>query len=1286
MRPASKRVLVVAVTAVVLAASALVSTRLRLDEDVTALLPDTDATIRDYRYVMKRFKALDTLYIDVGAQADKPLSEKDVTGVADALYGRLRGSGMFSMIHYRTSPEHFLALLDAMSERKGRLFSAGDISTVEARLTPASVESRLAAAHKALIDPSGVFTRERIQRDPLGLDELLVAKLKTLAGESSGAEVIDGRIWSSDRRHVLMIAMPTCSSMDMPQNEKLNALLDNARAESLAAAPQGTVRVSYVGGHRASLDNARTIKADVAIAMTISSIGILLLAVFFFRRAVYVPLMLLPPVFGLACATLLYGIVDPAISAISIGVSAVLLGITVDCAVHIFYRIDNTSDEKSPYATVRTMLLPLAMVSGTTVAALLCLLFSSLPGQRQTAIFATVSVLGANLYAVLALPSLLPAQHRQRRWHVVPLADYCKRLLEWRARHATASALFIAALLAVSAFGLRHLEFEGNADALNYLTPADRADMGVVHDAWGDFSSTVAVVRGKTLEEALEANDRLFEVLNRLEKEGRVTAVSSIAFIRPSEKTQLDNASRWNGFWSPQRRASLRATMRNSLAAYSFSPKAFEPFYAALDSSAAGPSAGEFAGTGLDDLVSSRIARDGDNCLLMSVFSPAPGYTFDGTRDAIIAALPGTMVANGRRFVERSAEIARHELKTLAVIAAIAVAVCLLLLLGRLELVAVCLIPVLLSVAMTLGALGLLGIRINVVSSLFVVFVFGVGIDYSIFLLSSSLEAFRGGHEAGAVAFGSVIISVLSTLCSFAVLSFARHPALYAIGITGTIGMLSSLLCAALVVPPVAAAMLPAKKRLGSPTLLTMAGGLCVLVYLISSWLFYSCCLRFVAMALYPRDLKARRRLVRRYIHLVAYCLMTYYPYRSSDRLWINVAPERFRTPAVIVSNHLAAVDIMSILALPVDQVMVVKQWVWDAPLVGLMARDAGYILTRSDDFEEILAQARGLLDDGVSVMIFPEGSRSRDIRMRRFHMGAFEIAVRTGHDVLPVLLTGTQICTPHGAFWVGEHRIVVRVFDRVTRETFDYSQGARPLASRVKRQMLEVQAGDWRLSQQGRAFRIGIRDLYNYLGPYVENYVAWKLRLDPIYRVVDSLVPLKGDVVDLGCGYGIMSNVLARKSMDRRVVGVDYDERKIAVAQRTFIETSNASFECADIVSWICPASDAIVLIDVLHYWPEDVQRRIIASAAGALRPGGTLVFRDAFATDETKHRVTSWFEVFSTSTGHNRAGGTLHFRGRDFYVDAFRKAGLSLHQEVAEAAIGSNVALVLKKDRDAV
>ena len=108
--------------------------------------------------------------------------------------------------------------------------------------------------------------------------------------------------------------------------------------------------------------------------------------------------------------------------------------------------------------------------------------------------------------------------------------------------------------------------------------------------------------------------------------------------------------------------------------------------------------------------------------------------------------------------------------------------------------------------------------------------------------------------------------------------------------------------------------------------------------------------------------------------------------------------------------------------------------------------------LTRGDRASviEMLAASRRALRNGNSIMMFPEGTRSPDGRMRAFKVGAFDMAKDTGLPILPIVLDGTANALPKRGFVLqGRHDIRITILDEIPPETFE-GESAENLSERV--------------------------------------------------------------------------------------------------------------------------------------------------------------------------------------------------------------------------------------------
>lgn len=1273
--------LILSIFAILFLLSLGLSTGLHIEENLLSLLPSDDPMVENFHFIAKKFRLLDSLYIDIGTE---DLSEKGrgkVAQIADRLYETLHKSGLLKTLHYRMDSAKTLELLENLETKKAQLFSMSDLAELEHHLKEGEIKERLARAKRQLMEVSGSFLVKKIRRDPLNTTEILLEKLRRLGNRGSDVQVQGGRLFSTDRRHILMIALPRCAPTDSQANEKLVSFLQETRKKLL----QGIsgVHIAYVGGHIATRDNTVTIKRDVWRTMTAITLSILLLGLLFFRQKIFIGLVFFPAAFGVTFALGVLSLFSSRLSGVAFGCGAILVGITVDYGVHLLFHLDNATEEEAAEKTVRRLIRPLIMGSGTTIGAFFCLFLSSLPGQRDMGYVAVLGVFGAVIFSIFPLKYLVPARRKERKQPLLPLAAGCKAFLLWRKRNSlTLLALGIFALVA-SLFGIHKTCFDGNVDHLSHLNHQNRADENHLAKIWGKgFSASALVVRGKTLEEALVANDRLAEDLKKLTTQGLVSSFSSLSPILPSLKTQRENRERWDSFWSAKRLDRVKSDFRRASEALDFSEKAFSPFFESLTSKRPPVFPEEFKGSGFDWLIQSRIVSEGQQKIILTTLTTSERANLKKIEKHLKGVLPDCIFMDKKQFVEHTTHQVKTEFKKLLLVAALAILVMLYLFFGRIELVLAVLFPVLLSSAMTLGVLGFLEIPLNLFSILFIIFVFGVGIDFSIFLLTSALSEYRYEGELSAITCGSVILCALTTLCAFVTLSFSTHPALFSIGITGLIGMSLSLVVSLTFIPVFVDLLLFKEGRYGTPSFKKLMGAVWAFLFLASLATVYNWFLRFFLPFWYWRDPEKKRAFARRYMHFVASLLLKTYPYLDSKRIFIDAGPEKFAQPSVIVSNHLSAFDIMVILALPANMIMIVKKWVWRAPFLGQLVRDAGYLLVGQDSPEALLEKCADSLKKGVSVMVFPEGTRSKNGQMGRFHKGAFEIATKTNSPVIPVLLTNTQACIPRISFWIGDHQVVIRALAPITPENFDYTLGARKLSKYTKEKMAEFQHQDWRLAQEGPSFWHNLKGLYNYMSVDIEMYIHWKLRLDPIYRHLDKLVNEEGLVFDLGCGYGLSSNILAWKSRKRQVIGVDLDEQKIHVAQRTALASENVEFVLADFQEWESSQADTLVMIDVLHYWNKETQQTMIARACQWLKPGGTLVFRDMCATGKWDHKVTKWTEAFAIIIGHNRQGDNFSIGDRQFYLEAFLKEGLKLDFEAEELGRGSNLVFVFRKD----
>ena len=159
-----------------------------------------------------------------------------------------------------------------------------------------------------------------------------------------------------------------------------------------------------------------------------------------------------------------------------------------------------------------------------------------------------------------------------------------------------------------------------------------------------------------------------------------------------------------------------------------------------------------------------------------------------------------------------------------------------------------------------------------------------------------------------------------------------------------------------------------------------------------------------------------------------------------------------FNKPHVVICNHQSHLDLMAQLVFTPNIVFLTKEWVWNNPFYGLLIRNAEY-LPVVDGIEALLPHLRSLVERGYSIAVYPEGTRSKDCTIGRFHQGAFYIAEQLGLDVLPMCLYGPGKILPKKSYHLNRGVIQIDVDKPITRKELE-AMGDTMAQARTLRRM----------------------------------------------------------------------------------------------------------------------------------------------------------------------------------------------------------------------------------------
>lgn len=205
-----------------------------------------------------------------------------------------------------------------------------------------------------------------------------------------------------------------------------------------------------------------------------------------------------------------------------------------------------------------------------------------------------------------------------------------------------------------------------------------------------------------------------------------------------------------------------------------------------------------------------------------------------------------------------------------------------------------------------------------------------------------------------------------------------------------------------------------------------------------------------MCIAKFGGDKQKTQQRIRLILHQFARFIMVWHGIPRVKFKCYNPIKESFDSPAIIICNHQSHLDILALLSQMKNVVFMTNNWVWNSPLFGSVIRKAGYILA-TNGVESAEQQIKSHLENGVNVVIFPEGTRSSDCSIIRFHSGAFHLAKSLDVNIIPAILYGAGKVLPKNGKMIRAGVIELHFDARIKLEK-DGSKTMRKVASEMKR------------------------------------------------------------------------------------------------------------------------------------------------------------------------------------------------------------------------------------------
>ncbi len=1011
-----RRRLTAALLLIVLSVCGMLVMRMHYKENIADFLPQNEQS-RKYESVYAKLGGQNKIAVIFTQAGDSVPGDEAVDRIAPAMetFGRLWAEAdtdsCVTDMQVRVDEERMMELLDFVRANYPYFLTEADYSRIDSLLSrPDYVAHCLEENKRLLMLPAGGFLSENLRYDPLRLFSPLLNKLQTF-GLTERYRVADGYLFDKESGKGLVFFSSPYGISESGQNEKLAEMIESVARQTEAAHPE--ISVSAVGAPLIAVTNARQIKADSLLSVSLAVVLILGLLLFAFRRIGDLWWIAASTGFGWLFALACISLYKDSISMIVLGIGSVIIGIAVNYPLHF---LDHLKHEPNKRTALKEMIPPLLIGNVTTVSAFLCLLFLDAEAMHDLGLFGSLTLVGTILFVLVFLP-VLAAQRKAARTVYHFNLD---RLVPFRLKKRKLFFLPLVVITAVLGYFSLNTSFDADMQHINYMTSRQRSDLSLLSSSLRQQDGTkriYAVAEGETMEQALRNNEELMSKA--------APANDGIGTFLPSQVEQRKRLERWERF--RQEHAATLTAFREECRRQGFSENAFSPF---LESTATRYETRDISHFGpFMQTIGKNFVQEQDGTIRIVNYVQIPAEEAASLKETLNGLSPGCFAFDAEDVSSQLVSILSDDFNFIGLMCGFVVFAFLWLSFGRVELGFLSFLPLAVSWIWILGLMQVFGVQFNIVNIILATFIFGQGDDYTIFITEGLMYEYAYGKKTLDSYKNSVALSALIMFIGIGTLILGKHPAMRSLAEVTIIGM-ATVVIMTYYLPPLVFDRLTrsgGEWRQVPVTLKRLTYSLFAFVFfLITMILVTPCVMVYFAIG---KTTETKRLRYHRLLQGFATFVIRRVPgVRFS---WSNPHGEMFDKPAMIICNHQSHLDLMCLMMLTPKLVILTNDWVWNNPFYGLLIRYAEFYPV-SDGIDANLSRLQSLVDRGYSVVIFPEGTRSADCSILRFHRGAFYLAELLKLDVLPVFVHGAGHVLPKKDFMLREGQIYMEVQRRV--------------------------------------------------------------------------------------------------------------------------------------------------------------------------------------------------------------------------------------------------------------
>jgi len=1101
---------------------------LDFNEDISGFLTsDKEHERIDYAY--RNIGGASKIIINIGMAHPGEMPQKDLLIDAADYLGELLeqepARDHISGITWRIDPSMMLDVSSFITSNMPYFLEEEDYKAMDSLIQPDVIRERLEQVKETLLSPAGMVLKNTLLQDPLLFSGPLLEKLQGFGMEDRFMIHLD-HIFSKDGSEAVITIDSRYPTADTGNNKKLVVAIDKAIEETHVKFDH-EIQASPFGAAYIALTNANRIRQDTWISVAIALAVIAILLALYFRNYRYILLIGLSVLAGSLFAFAMAGVLTSSLSLVAIGAGSVIVGIAVNYPLHFFSHI---REGFTPRRTLADIVSPLTTGNITTMGAFLSLIFISSPAMRSFGLFATLLLLGTILFVLIFLPHMIPGRKKaSAHFHFGKLADSSPEKNKW----------IMLSLLLLTVFFLvinKGAVFNADMQSINYMTAPQRSSLNKMLDqTQGSQHVMYFVAEGTTLDQALENYET---VKPRIEAYRH----SGIGNFLPSRSKQEERIARWNDFWDTRKEAFM-GYFNTTAGELGFREGSFTNLETLLERSYIPLGTKEF-GPITTHLAGNYIVEKPERSMVYTMLHIDPEKASETER--------GLNEAGSQSFAFDAGSVTRMMIASLSsdfdyvlFICGFIVFLFLTLSFGRLELSLIAFAPLAVSWIWILGIMSLFNIRFNIVNIILATFIFGLGDDYTIFITEGMIYEYTYRKKMLGTYKNTVALSALIMLAGIGSLIFAKHPAMHSLAQVTIIGMISVVMTA-YVIPPFLYRMLVTKRGKYRDEPLTLTN----FFYSAVSFTFFL--LGVVYLSLAGRFLlifggRNERNKLRFHKILQSVCRFVIFRIPRARTEFLGQENADFSRPSVIVANHQSHLDLMAVIMLHPKIIVMTNNREWNSPFYKGILRLADFLPI--EYMHTHLDHIRDRVANGYSVMIFPEGTRSADCSILRFHKGAFHLAESLGLDITPVLLHGFGYVLPKEDLLLRKGRMTIKILPTIRHDDLSFGETSRERSKAVRKQFIwEYESLSARI-ENAHYFADKVIKNYLYKGKEISAKARRIMRQNGNFSKRIEALPESGVyyLEDPGQGEFALTASLVRKNLKIKAYIADPEKRALA-------------------------------------------------------------------------------------------------------------------------------------------